>query len=282
MKLKACLVVTAIPTVVFVEFCPGKSFQFAQAQGVTWEQQAERLQLVSATLLDGLPIAEPVHAQISVGLKAIVSLLPTLNPQVGAKKEKVPSSPVHSVPTLQGDWNFYAKPPLRVSTRIWAGYLPAGTEKLMGIKASLSESIMGFMAEGQYDLNSMATVYTQMGYQYSSVAIKGAITATDAEDSFLATNSFLYLAPGLKIPMYNVWANVLFGKRRGRSTFSIPSSNTNLTLTDTGADASFPFATQIAAGWMHPIGVQVGIAELWVPNRLAMPRMLFAYEYKIK
>lgn len=256
--------------------------QTAMAIGVTWEQQAERLQLVSASLLDGLPIAEPVNSRISVGIKSIVSFLPTVNPQVGAKKEKVPSSPVHAVPTLQGDWNFYANGPLKISSRIWAGYLPAGAEKLLGIKAALSESIVGFMGEGQYDLNPMAVFYSQMGYQYSSVKIKGAITATDAADSFSATNSFVYWAPGIRIPTFNAWANLLFGRRSGSSAFSIPADNTTLTLTDTGADASFPLTTQIAAGWRHPVGIQVGIAQLWVPNRLAMPRLLLAYEYKIK
>ncbi len=282
MNFKSHLVFTALLAEVLLSGHPSVSGFSAHAQGVTWEQQAERLQLVSATLLDGLPIAEPVNSQFSVGFKAIVSFLPSVNPQVGAKKEKVPSSPVHSVPTLQGDWNFYSSAPMRASTRIWVGYLPAGTEKILGIKAALSESIVGFMAETQYDLNAMAALYSQMGYQYSNVTIKGAITAPDSNDSFLASNSFIYFAPGLKIPAYSLWANVLLGKRSGNSTFSIPSDNTSLTLADTGADASFPFATQIAAGWVHPLGIQVGIGELWVPNRLAMPRMLFAYEYKIK
>lgn len=52
---------------------------------VLWIEQAQRLQEVSASLLDTIPVTIPLPNAFSLGVRADVSFLPTPNPRVGGK-----------------------------------------------------------------------------------------------------------------------------------------------------------------------------------------------------
>lgn len=261
--------------------CAPLSVAFAQT-GVTWEQQAERLQNVSATLLDAMPMGEPVNFPLSVQVKAIVSFLPKTNPKVGAKSEKVPSAPVHTVPTLQVGVQPFKGLEKIVGAQVWAGYLPSGGESLFGIKAKLSQWLLGGALVTGGSLANGIEFYLPIGFQVGQANLKGAITEPHSTDVFTSKTTLLYLAPGVKLPALSAWANVMVARKSTHSQFSIPSDDTNLTLDDTLADASVPAAIQVSVGWMHASGVQIGLSEVWVPNRLNMPRLLLAYDHAIK
>lgn len=248
---------------------------------VTWEQQAERLQNVSATLLDNVPLGDPVTSHFSIEGRALVSFLPKVDPTVGGKKEKVPSSPVHAVPTLQLNSTLYSGKPLSLAGQVWGGYLMPGAESLFGIKAKLSQVAAGGAGVIGYNLGA-GEVFANIGVQYAKAELTGAITATNADDRFDATTLYYYVAPGYRITAVNIWFNFLIGAKRTQSEFNIKSDNTKVKLSDSLKDSSWPFASQVAVGWRHPSGFQVAASELVVPKRVTMPRVLVSYEYSFK
>ena len=251
-------------------------FQPVFAQSVTWEQQAERLQNVSATLLDGLPLGEPVQST-SVEARAIFSFLPKVNPKVGSKSEKVPSAPVHSVPTLQ----FNAVAGKSFGMQLWAGYLPPGGEKLFGIKAKLSQWLVGGSVQGLLPLQGFE-LFAPLGFQMGKSNLKGPIASPSSDDTFTSSSRFLCVAPGIRFPALHLWAGVLLSHKNTKSEFNISSEGTNLALTDTLSDSSFPYATQFSVGWYHESGLQLALSELLVPKRITMPRLLVSYQYSLE
>lgn len=246
----------------------------------TWEQQAERLQNVSATLLDAVPFADPVRNDASVELKAPVSFLPDVNPRVGAKKEKVPSAPVHAVPTLQGNARFLRGSSYALGAQAWAGYLPSGGEKLFGIDARLRQWTAGGLVSPQFALGSF-DAFLSLGAQYSDADLEGAITEPKAKDSFRSRTVLAFAAPGVVHRDSGLWGNVLVSAKRTKSVFEIPSDGTKFEITDRLSDSTLPVATQVAAGWSHESGLQAAGAMLFVPKRLVMPRLLLSYQYAL-
>jgi hypothetical protein len=247
----------------------------------TWENQAERLQKVSATLLDNVPVGDPVSAETAVELRFVISFLPKVNPTVGGKTEKVPSSPVHTIPTVQLNKMLITQKPVNVGLQVWAGYLMPGAESLFGIKAKLSQYAFGAAADFSYALSS-GELFWNMGFQNTGATLKGEITSSHSDDTFKTQNLSFYAAPGYHMPSLGLWANFLVGLKSGTSEFDITSDATNYKFTDTLSDGSPPFLTQIAAGWRHSSGLQVGAAELFVPKRLTMPRLIFSYQLAFK
>jgi hypothetical protein len=248
-----------------------------QASAVRWQDQAERLQNVNASLLDAFPVGEPFQVPRSIEIKAAISLLPKVSPRVGGKEEKVPASPAHLVPTLQGNYLFLKNKGSGVGGHVWAGFLPPGGEKLFGISAKLTQYLAGFAGHYNYNYNAFE-FFLPVGFQFTNIKVEGGITKTDAHDAFKASTNIFYMAPGVKIPAYSAWGSLLFGRKSTSSEFHIEEDATTIKIDDTLGDATFPLAIQGSLGWYYN-GIQVGLSELWVPSRVLMPRLLLSYQY---
>lgn len=275
-KGRACLALLAVGLLSVVA-------QRAHAEGVTWEQQAERLQNVSAALLDGVPFSFVMPGGFYVSAGGAFSLLPEVNPRVGGKTEQVPSSPVHGIPTLQLSYGLDLTA-ARVGTRLWAGYLPPGAEGLFGVEAELNQwSVGGAVSAGfAFPLPPLiGAPAIELGWQRSVASVRGAITEKHAHDKFDTETQIFFLSLGLHPSTIGLHAAVLFGMKETQSTFEIPSDSTKLALTDTLSDTAFPLLSQVQLGWRMPPGITVGLAELWVPERLAMPRVFVQLDYEI-
>jgi hypothetical protein len=235
---------------------------------VTWEEQAERLQFVSGALLDHLPMAEGLPGGSQIFFKSNISLLPKTNPTVGSKSESVPSSPIHAIPTVQFD---IVRDVGAISSgvRIWGGYLPSGSEKLVGLKASLTEKSYGAGFLLRYKAGFLEP-YLEGGAQQSISTVRGAITASDADDTFHVDVLIGYGAIGTRVPSLKMWGNVMTIARNSRSQFSIPSDGTNFELVDGQAPVGFQLSTGMELFW----GLNVGVGQLYLPNRLTMTRVL--------
>jgi hypothetical protein len=252
------------------------------AFAVNWEQQAERLQQISATLLDGLPVPEPAFSRYGVGIKLDTSFLPEPNTTVGSKKEKVPSSPVHTVPSIKGYAMHDISRKFRLGGNVYAGYLVPGLEGIMGVKAKLSQHAFGGQAGVMYLLNSNFGISADLGAHLTGGSLTGGITAVDAKDDFTFNTTILHFTSGIVMPKIGGWMNLLVGTRSSESELKIKSDKTDLKTKDTLADADVPVLTQVAAGWTHiPTGASVGLAYLIVPARLYMPRMNLGFAYPI-
>ena len=245
-----------------------------------WYEQAERLQLVSAALLDGAPISEPVPQSAFIEGRILTSLLPKANPNVGAKKEKVPAAPIHTVPTLVGGMPIAASNRYALVTTAWAGYLPLprSVAKIMGVNASLNQYLVGASAENVFRLPKMFLT-TSIGGQYGGVNLKGGITTEKAADTFDASLTTLYLSQGVQGRTIPLWANGMILFRRGKSTFNITAEKTEFIRADTMADAPIPLSAQITLGITLKKSLHLAVSEYMVPNRLIMPRVSIAYQY---
>jgi len=245
-----------------------------------WYEQAERLQLVSASLLDGAPVAEPAPTSTFIEARLLTSLLPKTDPTVGAKQEKVPAAPLHTVPT------FVAGMPITTSGRFtlvgtgWAGYLllPESIASLMGVNATLSQYIAGASLESFFRLNTINLI-TSVGGQFGSYDLEGAITADDGEDSFKGSLTTLYLSQGVQARKIPLWANAMILMRRGTSTFKVGKEKTEFIRADTMADAPLPLAAQITVGYTLFDSVHLSASEYMVPNRAILPRVGVSYQY---
>lgn len=254
----------------------------SQAFAVNWEQQAERLARVSATLLDGIPVLEPATSKYGLGLKFDTSLLPKPNPKVGSKKENVPSSPVHAVPTLKGYGLFDINEKLKAGFHLYAGYLVPGLEGLMGVKAKLSQLAYGGGGTFHMVLSPLFALTADAGLHMTSGKATGAITEPDAKDEFTFNTMAYYLAPGMYMPTTGIWGNVMLGMKNTKAELQITKTKNKIATTDTLDDAPVPVWFQIAAGWKHvPTGMSAGLAYMVVPERLYMPRLQLAAVYPL-
>lgn len=243
----------------------------------TWEQQAERLQNVSAAMLDDVPFAEILSGSSHVLFKSSLSILPKTNPTIGAKSESVPSSPIHMVPTVQADFIHQPQQSWSTGLRAWAGYLPSGTEKLVGLNASMSQWKLGASWINRFTLGELEPGF-ELGLQKTAAKLSGAITASDANDEFKVSTQLVYGAIALRIPKWQTWTSLIFLRRTAESEFYIPADSTRLSLTDTMDDGGSPISEQIAAGYEFANGWQVGLGQLYVPDRLTMTRLLAGWK----
>ena len=250
----------------------------ASASAVVWERQAERLQKVSAALLDAAPVGEPIAGALALSLGVNVSFLPSVDPTVGGKKEKVPSAPVHTVPTITGSTRAWGSGDFGLGTSLWAGYLPSGAEALFGIDAKLSQAVFGGQITPTYEGLGWG-LFLPIGVQRSSADMVGAITAEGANDKFKSETTLIFIAPGIQIPALGLWANVLLADRRNVSQFTIPADDTDFRLRDSLGDADWPILTQVTIGYRPWSWLQVTASEQWTPARLLMPRFGVSYTY---
>ena len=246
----------------------------ARAAGVTWEEQAQRLQNVNASFLDALPFLEPPAVDsLTLGLRSSVSVLPRVNATIGAKTEKVPQAPVHAVPTVQlGGLGRGGS----LRGLFWIGALPPGAQRLFGIDASFSQWLVGGALGVQGALWGLP-LWVPLGVQYGAAALSGSITAAGAHDTFSGRTVLVSFAPG--VTLWNgFWLNLSLSHKRTKSVFKIPSDATSLSITDVLHDQPWGLVTQGAGGWHLPgTGLTVGAGVQWTPGRLIMPRILVAY-----
>ncbi|MBM3382474.1 MAG: hypothetical protein FJY29_08555 [Betaproteobacteria bacterium] len=245
-----------------------------------WYDQAERLQLVSATLLDGVPISEPVPTTGHLGFRLLTSLLPKPNPKVGDKAEKVPAAPLHTIPTISGGYPFARSGRYTLVGTAWTGYLPLAKSmaKKIRVDASINQYIFGASLENIFRHPRMFLI-TSIGVQYGKAQVLGAITEDKVNDKFDTALTSAYIAQtvqGRRVPM---WINGMLVFRRGKSTFLIEKEKTEFERSETMSDAPVPFAFQFGIGLTIKKSIHLAISEYIVPNRLIMPRISLAYQY---
>lgn len=238
---------------------------------------------MSATLLDGPPIAEPVPRSSFISARFLVSLLPKPNPTVGGKKEKVPAAPAHTVPTVVFGSQFVRSGRYSLVPTAWVGFLPLpqSVGKMLGVNASMKQLLAGMSFENLFQLSKM-TLITSVGGQWSTVNVSGGITKVDAQDTFDASLTSFYLSQGVQGRQVPLWANTMVLFRLGRSKFKITEEQTEFDRVDRMTDVPLPLSVQISVGMsMLKKSLHLAVSEYMVPNRLIMPRVSLAYQYSL-
>lgn len=257
--------------------------QASSSTAATWEAQAERLQKVSASLLDAQPVLTQTKTgeqkqQFRIEGKTVVSVLPKMNATVGAKTEQPPQPPVHSIPTAEGS---YISSPTAVGSAIvrgWYGYLPGAAAGTMGMKASCEQSIYGLSLGLKNEDMNFVTAALELGQQWNAAKVKGGITEPEAKDLFQVKTKlrFASLSVSPKV-LPKLWAQGQVTERQVGTHFEIPADGTTFDLTDSSTIRGGNAASQVAIGYAMGRGFQAAVALLNVPQRSSIPRVLLSY-----
>ena len=188
------------------------------ARAVTYLEQAERLQLINAYLLDLRPAGAPLlpeRSVIELQLEAIPQ--PSIDTRVGSKKEPVDSPPV--------------------TPRVRAKYI-AAWGLMAGITASPPIPVMGFSAPwvgGELGWRfRLAPLHGELRGYALTARITGPITEKGAKDEFDMTNTGADVRLGLALGPLMPYAGV--GTGHTDSTLTIDSDGAQL---DASADYQY-------------------------------------------
>lgn len=257
-------------------------FYAQNAWAIEWETQAERLQLVSAAMLDAEPLLTPIESKWYVGLRSVVSALPKTNATVGGKTEQPPQPPVHAVPTLElgSKYDFASRGDIHA--RAWAGYLPGSASKATGMNAAARQTLGGIALGAGFDLLYAGSLETDIGTQVSKTEVEGAITEADAHDRF-DVNSRIDFASLTFSPkrLRHLWMQAQVAQRTVQSRFEIPKDATLFEYSDESRIAKGSGSTQVAVGYSFQNGVSLAAGFLNVPDRVSMPRVLLGYNIPV-
>jgi hypothetical protein len=258
----------------------GWGMQNATAKAVLWETQADRLQMVSAALLDGMPVLSPAQkAGLSLRVFADTSFLPKTNPKIGAKSEKVPSSPVHAVPSLEAAGHFKLGN-FGLGAKIYGGYLPGLPQAVTQLKAKINQSSYGGFLEGSYLIWAPWEVFGALGGHWTKANAKGPIASKEGDDVFDVKTQIAMFGGGIVNQSWGIYTSYMAALRKSRSEFKIVEDVTDLTLDDNMKDAKVPFASQFSVGWVpNQLPYSVSLSFLYVPSRLFMPRLSLSYAF---
>ncbi len=238
---------------------------------VKWEEQAERLQQVNASLLDNLPIGEPIRGHMYIEGRTNITLLPKVNATVGGKTESVPSAPAHTVPTLVFN-HVPVQGAVDLGYRLHAGYLPAGAEKIFKLEAKLSQYSLGGAFLVRKKLMDLSLGFIA-GYHQTSALLQGAITSPGASDKYAVSTSVTYFGPQFKLEKLNLWSSFIYGLRNSSSRLNIAEDSTQFDVKDNAP------VYQAALGYDFDSGLQLGVGEEFIANRLYAARLFGAYAF---
>ena len=254
-------------------------FPCGHALAITWEVQAERLVRVNAAVLDSAPVIAPLPESHAVGGFVHMSLLPKVNATVGVKKEKAPSPPVHSVPSIQGTVVLGEPAGLKYGLGVYAGFLPAGAEKVFGLDAKFTQWQVGLYPEVTFNAGSSLTAFVALGFHLTKANIKGHITDPKSNDTFDSTSQIYHFSAGISHKHTNIWTGFLVGMKKTKAKFFIDLDGATIETVDTLQDATMPVVLQASLGWKHKSGFGTALSEIFVPSRLFMPRLSLTYDY---
>lgn len=259
------------------------AIQSQQSLAVTWEQQAERLQLVSASFLDAQPLLSSIDQTSSTGSlrlegKSIITPLPKLNATVGAKTEQPPQPPAHSIPT--GEISYSSPEVLNSAAlvRLWAGYLPSSAAKATGMNATCEQIIQGYSFGLNLKANSFVSAAIEGGQQLAKTLVEGAITEENSQDRFDVQSQLSFVILSLTPKQYpNFWIQGQVAERNVRLDFHIPSDNTTFNLSDRSTVSSGNASTQFTLGYKVSKNFQIAGGIQNTPQRSTTPRLLMSY-----
>ena len=250
------------------------------AHAVLWETQADRLQRVSAAMLDAAPVLSPPHKPgLGVRFFLDLSFLPKINPKVGAKSEKVPSSPVHTIPSLEVGTHFKWGG-FGLGVRAYGGFLPPLPKLITQIDAKVSQNAYGGLLDTSFGLGGPLEGFVSGGAHWTKAKAEGKIASQEGSDRFDVSTRLTLFGAGVIHRGWGVYGSYLGFLRKSKSKFKIEEGGTDLSLDDDMSDAKIPISSQISVGWVPSnLPYSVSLSFLYVPSRIFMPRLSVSYSF---
>jgi hypothetical protein len=253
-----------------------------QAFGMTWEKQAERLQNVSAAILDSAPIPRFYAPRFTLGVFSNISILPKVNTKVGTKEEKLPAPFAHAVPALELTSSQNMSKGSHLGFSLSGGFLPSILGNALGMDSKLNQ----FQTTSQvwYQTPIVSKIIDSqfgLGYHFTGAKLTGKISSASSNDSFsLQTHYVSFFNTYYYLP-WRIWAGYQFSYKHTKSVFKISQDKTDLTLNDNLTKNSIlPFTTQVWVGSRIWGNLWVQGAYLIVPSRVILPRISIGYYWQ--
>lgn len=247
----------------------------ANAESDISETKLKRLINISATYFDLPPFGDAAWGSTSIEPRFLFSFLPTIK-ELDLSKD---SPPVHGIPSLvlthrlaSGDrWL------LRGSSTI--GAVIPGSEKLIGIKSKPRQWLVNLGTTFEWSFSDFEA-YTQIQAQYVSTRVTG---VENPLPSTIATQSHVSFATiGARSARLPFWGSFSLGSKKTHINIAT-QGQTILDFNDTLSDSPFPFIAEAAMGWWQKDwNLHAGIGEVFIPERLYMPRIFVGYLYEFE
>jgi hypothetical protein len=250
----------------------------ADARAIQWETQADRLQNISATLVDGMPVPRPMKFNdVGVGMTGDVTFLPKLNPTVGAKNEKVPQAKFHLIPNAEVVGAMTLGKSFGIGLRAYGGFLPPMPKFLSGIDAKLMQHDYGAIGDASWLVSRGWIAFGQVGWHATGGVVKGKIASKEGSDTFDFKTRIIHMSAGGMHRKSRLYAAYLVGLKDTLSKLAIAEDDTSLELRDKLDDAQIPLLSQATVGWAPSFGANVALSFLYVPNRIYTTRLSLGY-----
>jgi uncharacterized protein (UPF0276 family) len=259
-----------------------------EAFAEVWKDQTRRLLQVSSSVLDDIPagIAQPSTGQLSLDIGTSATLVPNIDSRVGSKTEGVPAAPVHVLPTMGVSLAPFSPQLLRSSILIrgFAGWLPGqASRSVLAGDSAFTQTKFGLEIQAtdtQGVLSNEILWGTRLYLQTGDSQLTGRFSSsaqTESTDSFKSSNSSKGLSISATHKKTGFYSEVMAFKRSATSEFFI-AEDKNLLLVEDGNNQLFAnpvtgnLGGQISIGWHASPRLQIGAAQLFIPERLSAVR----------
>lgn len=271
-------------------------FFASSAQAEVWKLQTERLLQVSGSLLDAVPAGASIDQHpISIDFGGAVTFIPEIDPTVGSKQEGIPSAPVHFVPTLALSLTSsrLISGNISYSLRGWMGSLPSKVSRFaVGSQVSFHQRTSGIefaVFEKKPSLVDTLRLGVKSYIQAAEAELSGHFStsvSSDQKDSFKSSNIHAGLSLFIRHDSTRIFSELLGIIRSSEVNFFIAEDSNSILVRDGYKSDTNEFSRgatggQFSLGWNPIAGVQVGVAQLYLPQRIAAPRFFFRLQKAI-
>lgn len=252
----------------------------AQASGSSSNdgEKIARVVEISGAFFDLPPLSSPIIKLPApqFDLSVVLSFLPKINSAL--TNDKAPG--FHGIPMIGissqivdlEENNLW---PLggTISTRNWFGTLIPGMAHLVDLDGSPSQWLLGTLLGWGREGTTMGQSL-QLGIQHAKTKVSG---IQHPIPSSLAVNSTLiFLSGDVAITALNSWVGATIAHKT-TSVLIETSRGPLFSLTDELKGVRIPFVLEAHAGVTVPSwNTRIALSEVWVPERLIMPRAMFS------
>ncbi len=247
----------------------------AHADSNISEAKLKRLINISATYFDLPPFGEPAWGNRSIEPRFLFSFLPSIE-ELDLSKDM---PPVHAIPSLNLNHRLtYGERWALRGSSVMAAVIP-GSEKLIGVKSTPRQWLFNLGTTLEWRFNDF-DAYAQLQAQYVNTIVSG--VEHPLPSTILTTSKVTFATIGARSSRLPFWGSFSIGAKQTHIEIST-QNRTILHYTDSLGDSPFPFIAEVAMGWWQKDwNLHVGIGEVFIPERLYMPRIFVGYLYEFE
>jgi len=247
----------------------------ANADSNISEAKLKRLINISATYFDLPPFGDAALVNSSIEPRFLFSFLPSIE-ELNLSKDM---PPVHGIPSFVFNHRltYGERWTLRGSSSI--GAVIPGSEKLIGVKSTPRQWLVNLGTTFEWRFENF-DAYAQVQAQYVNTRVSG--VEHPLPSTILTQSKVTFGTIGARSSLLPFWGSFSLGAKQTHINIST-QNQVILHATDNLDDSPFPVIAEAAMGWWHKDwNLHAGIGEVFIPERLYMPRIFVGYLYEFE